>query len=200
MSTRIIFVATSLLFTGLIPATAKAQVIQDDAVIGPLFGVEPVFHLEKTVQPGNSLFGIEITNPAPGRFTFSAFTIAEPIAFFPVEFGELIDENFRDNGRVFLSNGDRGSDVPTFSLDFDPLESHYVGYWDDLGLPFDVINATDNFGWARLTFDGTDLTVSESATAVGRGIFAGTLTTIPEPSGMLLLAASFCSTALRRQR
>jgi hypothetical protein len=56
------------------------------------------------------------------------------------------------------------------------------------------------YGWAALLWNGTDLTLVDSAAEMtGAGIYAGTYNAIPEPSAAGLLLAGLAALAIRRR-
>ena len=57
------------------------------------------------------------------------------------------------------------------------------------------------YGWASLLWDGTELTLVDSAAeTTGVGIYAGTYDAIPEPTSAGLLLAGIAAALLRRRR
>ena len=177
-------------------AQSLATVITDDAAIIPLFGQDQVLTLTKSVGPGEGLFAISITDPSSGGsgYTFDYFGIAEEYALFAVDFGTVIDPNFAASTTPLVSNNgvDPGSSLQTFLIG----ESRYFGYWDERTLNDSATpNKFDNYGWVLIERTNSGLEVSSSATAIGGGIIAGTLISVPEPPAMmlLLLGIGLCS-------
>lgn len=170
--------------------TANAQgVIANDAAILPIFGSGQYLTLTNSLQGRPGLFAIQIASNSPSQFTFSYAGIAELYALYDVSPGVAIDPSFAAATTPLVSNNgvDSGSSVQVFSLG----QSRYYAYWDDRyydsGIAYGIPDSTDNYGWVQITRTVSGLRVSSSATALGGGIIAGTLTQIPEPSAGLLL-------------
>lgn len=170
---------------------AKGQgVIADDAEIFPLFGSEPVLTLTKSLQGRNGLFAIAITSNSPSQYTFNAAGIAELYSLHAVTVGTVVNPTFISGTPPLLSN----SGLQSFSSDqtFSLGQSRYFAYWDDRyydsGVAYGVPDVTDNYGWVQITRTVSGLRVTASATAIGQGIIAGTLTQIPEPTASVLIS------------
>jgi hypothetical protein len=154
-------------------------VIANDAAIRPIFGY-PCLTLDQSVN-GYGLFAISITSPSESQFAFSYFGIAEVYALYAVTPGVVIDPAFADATTPLVSNN--GIDPSSSVLFFDIGDSQMFGYWDARTFgPPRTPGINDNYGWVLLTRTGSGLQVSSSATAIGGGIIAGTLTQVPEPS------------------
>ncbi len=182
-------------------------VIANDAEIVPLAG-PGTSYLMLTKSIGglgrNGLFAIQTKSNSPSQYTFSYAGIAEEYALYSVGPGISVDPSFATSTIPLVSNNgiDPGSSVQTFSLG----QSRYFAYWDDRfydsHIEYGIPDITDYYGWALITRTASGLQVSSSATALGGGIIAGTLTQIPEPSaGMLsLLGLAFVAIGVRRGR
>lgn len=173
-------------------AVSAQGVIPNDAAILPLFGSGQYLILTNSIDPSQGrygLFAIQITSNSPSQYTFSAYGIAEEYALYGVSPGVAIDPAFAAATTPLVSNNgvDPGGSVQTFSFG----QSRYYAYWDDRyydsGIAQRIRDSTDNYGWVQITRTVSGLRVSSSATALGSGIIAGTLTQIPEPSAGLLL-------------
>lgn len=196
-----IALATSLV-THPIPTMAQG-VISDDAAIFPLYGSEPVLTLTKSLQGRVGLFAISIFSNSPSQYTFSASGIAELYSLLSVTAGMSINPAFISGNPPLLSN----SGIAPFSSDqtFNLGQSRYYAYWDDRyydsGVGYGIPDFTDNYGWVQITRTVSGLRVTASATAMGQGIIAGTLTQIPEPTAVALAFvawACFHARLLRR--
>jgi hypothetical protein len=82
----------------------------------------------------------------------------------------------------------------TIELEIDRI--FYLGFWLDAdagGAPSDI------YGWASLVYDGTTLSLVDSAAeTTGVGIYAGTHTPVPEPATGALALAGLVPLVLRR--
>jgi hypothetical protein len=106
--------------------------------------------------------------------TYRLFSININYTFSSVEaqdmFSALLSEANGVSTQAFLEN-----------------ETKYYAYWEDiLGSNPDVPDEDDYYGWMALTYTGSALVVTDSATATGGGIIVGTYTQIPEPATLLL--------------
>jgi hypothetical protein len=183
--------------------TVNAQgVIANDAAILPIFGSGQYLTLTNSLQGRPGLFAIQISSNSPSQYTFSYAGIAELYAMYDVSPGVAIDPSFAAATTPLVSNNcvDSGSSVQTFSFG----QSRYYAYWDDHSfagpIGFWVPDVTDSYGWVQITRTVSGLQVSSSATALGGGIIAGTLTQIPEPStGALFLLGLIASWFVHRR-
>ena len=169
-------------------------VIANDAAILPLFGSGQYLQLTNSINPSqgrSGLFAIQISSGGGSQFTFSYAGIAEEYALYSVTPGTVIDPSFASLTSPLVSNNgvDPGSSVQTFLLG----QSTYFGYWDDRQFSGSDpgIQSTpdiyDDFGWVEITRTASGLEVASSATALGSGIIAGTITQVPEPSVSVLV-------------
>jgi hypothetical protein len=186
----IILFATAQIYT----LSASAQgVIANDAAIFP-FSLGGQY---LTLTNSHSGFvATQITSPVitPDdyyQFTFVSQSISEEYALYTVGPGTVIDPAFATATTPLVSNNgiDPGSSVQLFDLG----ESRIFGYWvDRQSGAIRTPDIDDNYGWVVLTCTGSGLQVSSSATALGGGIIAGTLTQVPEPSAGALTLISIC--------
>jgi hypothetical protein len=90
--------------------------------------------------------------------------------------------------------------VNIYTLEFDSLEMltnevFYLGF----RLEYDVRVGTFAYGWAALRWDGSELSMVDSAAeTTGVGIYAGTHTPVPEPATGALALAGLVPLVLRR--
>lgn len=183
-SARKYLAVVALTVSGLL-SSSSGDIIVNDATITNLGPYDYCFTLTQSVSPGGGLFAVSITNQGSGTYELQYAGIAEEYALFTATSGEMFTPSFVQTNTPFVSNNgnDPGSGVLTFDLD----ESKYLAYWDDRTFGsnesgYRIPNASDNYGWAILYWDGIELSVTESATALGGGIIVGTTTQIPEPS------------------
>src|ERR1039458_152448 len=178
-------------------SVSAQEVIANDAAILPLLGSGQYLTLTNSINPGQGrygLFAIEISSGGGSQFTFSYAGIAEEYALYSVTSGTVIDPSFAMLTAPLVSNNgvDPGSSVQTFLLG----QSIYFGYWDDRQFSgidpgiHDTPDIYDNYGWVEITRTAAGLQVSSSATALGGGIIAETLTQTPEPSVSVLVLLS----------
>ena len=116
------------------------QVIEDDAVLTDnrnsptdvVFGDYSLGLSQSPLLPGRDgqgLFGFGIDDLGGDQFQFGAFGIAEDIALYVVEQGDVVDATFVDSTVPLASNfGDVDSESP---LTLAVGESVFLGYWDD---------------------------------------------------------------------
>ena len=175
---------------------ASAVVIENDAVIGPLFGSGQYLTLSKSVPNQQGLFAIRIAPLSSSQFVFSYAGIAEEYGLFSVVPGMNFDPAFvLLNDPIVSNNGiDPGSSTQVFALN----QSKYFGYWDDR-LNGQTPDANDNYGWVRITRTASGLEASASATAIGGGIVVGTTTQIPEPASSVLISFGVFMLVVRRR-
>jgi hypothetical protein len=177
---------------------AQGTVITNDAALLPLLGSGQYLTLTNSINPSqgrDGLFAIQISSGGGSQFTFSYAGIAEEYALYSVTSGTAIDPSFALLTTPLVSNNgvDPGSSVQTFSLG----QSGYFGYWDDRQFSgidpgiHDTPDIYDDYGWVVITRTVAGLQVSSSATALGGGIIAGTLTQTPEPSVSVFVLLGF---------
>jgi len=181
-------------------------VIANDAAILPIFGSGQYLTLTNSLQGRSGLFAIQITSTSPSQFTFSYAGIAELYALYDVTPGAAIDPSFAATTAPLVSNSgvDHGSSLQTIPFG----QSRYYAYWDDRfydsHVAYGIPDITDYYGWVQITHTVSGLQVglqvSSSATALGGGIIAGTLTQIPEPpAGALFLLGLISSWFVHRR-
>ncbi len=102
-------------------------------------------------------------------------TIAVGLIFYETDLGEPVDADAVTAATPFAEN----LTYTMGSLDMVVDEIFYLGFW--LG---DTPGGVDSiYGWVALVYDGTTLTLVDSAAETsGVGIYAGTYTPIPEPN------------------
>ena len=205
--------STSLLvfvLLALAPLVGFSQVFEDDAVLfdnrnNPDF--DPSFEAEYTLRlsqspllpefDGNGNFSFGIGNLGGDQFGFGANGIAEPIALYVVEPGDLVDATFVQNTETLAANF---GDINPSSLPLAVGESVFLGYWD--GLP----GFGGNFGWLELSRSDRsagslgDLEILGGATAIGSGIIVGTTTAVPEPTTTMPLGLLAIAGLIHRRR
>jgi hypothetical protein len=72
----------------------------------------------------------------------------------------------------------------------------YLGFWVE-----GVLDYSDTYGWASLVWNGTSLTLLDSAMeTTGVGLYAGTYTPVPEPATAGLAWIGLAACVLRRTR
>lgn len=186
-------------------ASVKADVIIGDAAIAEPFG-PPNDYLVLTTSPGGlGLFAYRITDLGSGAFELAYAGIAEENALYAATAGQAITPAFATSAPLFTTNDGigPGAGVLSFTLG----ETKLLAYWDDRSI-FDgasneldgAPDAGDFFGWAELTWNGSTLAVTDSATATADGILAGTYNQIPEPGTLALLATALGALIATRRR
>ena len=132
-----------------------------------------------------------LTATAPDTATLSAqtYTAGNVAIWFQTSLNSAVDANAVSSASYFCNplTGTLGS------IDVSIDQVFYIGF---------LLWGPDNiYGWASLIWDGTTLTLLDSAAeTTGVGIFAGTYDPVPEPSAGCLLAAGLTALALRRRR
>lgn len=178
---------------------ANADVIIDDAELKYFDADSDILITTNTVGG----LGILVSDMGGGNYDFSYHLIANEYGLYSAYPGLEFIPSYADAETPIVSNNgiDPGLSLQTFSLN----ETKYYAYWEDIFGPNIGIDSTDNYGWVGLKYTGTELIVTNSATALGGGIIVGTYTQIPEPSSALLLAFGsggilFYRRAKRRQQ
>jgi hypothetical protein len=129
-----------------------------------------------------SHLGPQISDLGNGDYEFSIGLIAMAYYTYLSSFGSEFTQSSAEDWPNAL---DTGFNTVTFSVN----ETKYFAFWADVfGSPTeDGPDSDDDYGWVALTYTGTDLVITDSATALGGGIIVGTYTQIPEPATILLL-------------
>ena len=166
---------------GMLPLTAKAVVIVNDAVLTRRSATEQSLIFSSSF----ALFSIRVDAISASSFEFHPSSIAEEIGLFNVTLGTVFGPEFALANGPIVSND--GTDPRTSTQVFTLNQSKYFGYWDD-GLNGNSPDSSDHYGWVKITRTASGLEASSSATAIGGGIIVGTTNQIPEPSASLLLA------------
>ncbi len=135
--------------------------------------------LSLTDAPDSAL-GVLVGDLGSGDFEFTTGLIALDYRLFSATPGlDFSPSNAEDVGSALVP----GSSVQHFSIN----ETKYFAYWADKFPSDPQPDSGDYYGWVSLTYGGSELVISDSATAAGGGIIVGTYTQIPEPSSVLLL-------------
>lgn len=190
LKTIIIFAAVQVCAFSM---NAQGVIANDAAILPAYYGSGQFLTLTNSINYNEGrygLFAINISTASASQFTFSYSGIAEEYALYSVTPGIAITPDFATSTTRLVSNNgvDPGSSVQTFSV----FQSRMFGYWDDRTGSGNLPSVNDNYGWVVITRTGSGLQVSSSATAIGGGIIAGTLTQIPEPSISTLALLGFC--------
>lgn len=165
------------------------SLFMNDAVIGDLPGAGPCFYLTQSMQDGG-LFALYLTDQGAGACQFSYAGIAEEFAVFAATPGDSFTPSVVQTTTPLVSNN--GVDPGAAVLHFTPFTDLYLAYWDDRNafnhLPgASTPDESDHYGWARLHWDGTTLSVSNSVTASGGGVVIGSAIQAPEPGTLVLM-------------
>ena len=205
------------MFLLLAPLVSFSQVIQNDAVLintpGGFFGDFELGLAQTTSFGGNDvqgLFGFGIEDLGNDQFQFGAFGIAEEYALYLASPGDVVGPALVNNTVPFASNFTSGPSPP---LTLAVGESVFFGYFDEsdplnFDSGFSLAEGGVNFGWlelgrsARLDSSLGQLEILGGATAIGRGIIVGTITTvaIPEPGTFSFFAVAGTFAMVRRQK
>lgn len=183
--------AAIVLLVGIPSFSARAEVLPNNIRIFP--SNPPVtYELRHVVQPGfDHLFLISVFGNDP-QYTFGGGGIAEYYSVHSASFGLEFTPSYVLGDAPLMSNY---SNPFSFQLSLALGQSVLLAYWDDLRVINSTLNAPDEkdtYGWFQLTRTQAGLIVSDSATALGRGIIVGTYTQIPEPSSLaFMLTAIF---------
>ena len=119
--------------------------------------------------------------------------------WFATQYGTAIDASAMEDADYLVN-----ADPVEFGSIYMPLNQVFY-----LGFQLDGPPAPDYphpplyyvYGWASLLWDGTELTLVDSAAeTTGVGIYAGTYDAIPEPTSAGLLLAGIAAALLRRRR
>jgi hypothetical protein len=170
-----------LVFTTLGTVISHAAVLENNVTVSSgVFGPDTYL-----VNPLNSAAGFVVTKTGNSVYQITTFVIAEGFAYYNVTQGTLIDMDFVLNATPLVSNVFSSTIGNSFNASSSsPL---LLGYWDDSDHASQGLSPMDDWGWVELTEIDGNLAVLRSASAVGtKGIYAGTLATVPEPSGLFL--------------
>ena len=134
----------------------------------------------------------------PFQLTLSAWgaTAAVGHSWFETAHGSPIDMTAASLATPFVEN---------FSDDWTPVNLYlnqvfHLGFWLDVDWSGTPSSTTDIYGWAALLWDGTELTLVDSAAeTTGVGIYAGTYDAIPEPAVAGLLLVGLAVLTMRRR-
>ena len=123
---------------------------------------------------------LTVTDRGGGNYDLSDDTLI-PYRLFSANYGlEFTYSNINWNTQLLTSK--------TSSQTFSVNETKLYTFWEDLpGSDLNTPDQDDYYGWFSLTHTGSELLISDSATATSGGIIVGTYTQIPEPSSALLL-------------
>lgn len=186
-----------ILSSCLLSDDCRGAVIANDAILMPYGGpADYILSLNQSIPSGEGRFAVAITQINPVQFQFDYYGIAEEYALYLASPGSQLLPSFALTTTPFVTNtGAVGPGILTLSIG----QSVLLGYWDDRTFE-GVADFGDNYGWVELFRTPTGLVELGGYTAVGTGIIAGTSTTIPEPTSVLLASISFLVTCLRRCR
>ena len=127
-----------------------------------------------------SYLGVQIGGLGSGDYEFSTGLIAGSYSLYSATAGA----DFTSTQALAWDN----ELIPPSTINFGVGETKLFALWADVdGTIKNQSDSGDDYGWAALTYTGTELTIAGSATATGGGIVVGTYTQIPEPSSILLL-------------
>jgi hypothetical protein len=172
-----------LIYTALGAVLSHAAVLENNVTVSSgVFG--PNTYL---VAPTSGNAAFIVTKVSSSTYQVTTWVIAEEFAYYNASQGTLIDSNFALNTTPLVSNSAPSTIGNLFTASSSsPL---LLGYWMDSDFPPNGLSKMDHWGWVELTEINGELAAARSATAVGtKGIYAGTLTTVPEPSGLFLTA------------
>jgi hypothetical protein len=112
--------------------------------------------------------------------------------WFAVPFGAPVDAATMASSVPFLDS----STWEANSLSIWVNQVFYLGFWVE-----GVLDYSDTYGWASLVWNGTSLTLLDSAMeTTGVGLYAGTYTPVPEPATAGLAWIGLAACVLRRTR
>lgn len=153
------------------------------------------------LRSGTGGLGISVDGQGGGNYDFQFAFIAFEYGLYSAYYGMEFTPSYADTQTPLVSNNgiDPMASVQSFSLG----ETKYYAFWEDVfpGGVADEADNADNYGWVSLTYNGSALVVTDSATALGGGIIVGTYTQIPEPATVLLFGlGGFGVWLLRRNK
>ena len=143
---------------------------------------------------GGAGVDFEVQDNGTLSLTATSVTVAVGHLWYETAYGAPVDANAVSVATPFADNI-----IPTRgTVNIDINQIFFLGFWLDAdagGAPSDI------YGWASLLWDGTELTLVDSAAeTTGVGIYAGTYDAIPEPSAAGLLLVGIAAALLRRRR
>ncbi|MEI8207117.1 MAG: PEP-CTERM sorting domain-containing protein [Kiritimatiellales bacterium] len=192
---RLLFVGTYIFNLLVWPTTA--DVIVGKAQIIYIPGLDYNLLISRS---GGGL-GIILDEQGGGNYNFDSGLIAGEFSLYGASSGMEFNPTYADTQTPLVSNNgiDSGTSLQSFLLG----ETKYYAFWEDVfsGGGGDKVDNADNYGWVSLTYNGSALVVTDSATALGGGIIVGTYTQIPEPATVLLFGlGGFGAWLLRRNK
>ena len=127
-----------------------------------------------------------------------AFTVGIAHIWYSVAPGTAIDPAFIGTTPPF-ANSLTGDVSGTIQLTLGG--TYLLGFWLDSAGSGHIPGPGDRFGWARLTYTASGLSLVNSAIEdTGTGIYAGTLNVVPEPASVWLLLWPLLAVAITASR
>ena len=190
-----------------VASRAQGTVVPQSIVFGQPGAAPPGTYLMANAYPSGpngGFFVLSLTTISTGNYQLSYYGIAEHYSVHAVSSGAAFTPAYVAGDTPLLNNNNTPGSYQ-FSLGLG--QSRLFGYWDDalyLGNPLpggthSAPDATDAYGWFRLTRQALGLVITDSATAMGGGIFADTYTAVPEPTCFTLGLAAVSGLLLRRR-
>ena len=187
---------------------AQGTIIPNNIIFSQPGAAPPGTYIMQATYPGDAggLFALSLTTVSVGQYRLNYYGIAESYSLHAATLGMAFTPEHVATDTPLLNNNNSPGEYQ-FSLGAG--QSLLLAYWDNALYQFGSSqpgapgtpgpDAYDAYGWFRLTRVGANLVISDSATAVGSGIFAGTYTAVPEPGGLSLGIAALLAFRLRRR-
>ena len=197
----------ALLLSASREAFSQGTVVPGSIVFSQPGGAPPGTYLQSTAYPGDAggFFVLSLTTIAVGQYQLGYYGIAEAYSVHAATQGLSLTPAYVSTNAPLLSNFNTPGQYQ-FSLAVG--QSMLFGYWDNaiyqLGSPMPgapgnpAPDIYDAYGWFRLTRTVSGIVISDSATALGGGIIAGTY--VPEPTGAAMLITGTLVIGLWRRR
>ena len=176
---------------------SQGTIVTGNIIFSQPAAAPPGTYLQSTAYPGDAggFFVLSLNTIGTGQYRLAAYGIAEVYSVHSVTQGLSLTPAYISGNTPLLSNSGNPSSQYDFSLGVG--QSMLFGYWDNAiylggssmpGAPGNPApDIYDAYGWFRLSRTVSGLIISDSATALGNGIIAGTYTAVPEPGCAALL-------------
>lgn len=187
---------------------AQGTIIPNNIIFSQPGAAPPGTYITQVTYPGDAggLFALSLTTVSVGQYRLNYYGIAETYSLHAATLGMAFTPGYVATDTPLLNNNNNPGEYQ-FSLGAG--QSMLFAYWDNALYQFGSSqpgapgtpgpDAYDAYGWFRLTRVGANLVISDSATAMGNGIFAGTYTAVPEPGVLSLGIAALLAIRLRRR-
>lgn len=197
----------ALLFSS-VSVWAQGTIIPHNIIFSQPSAAPPGDYITQVTYPGDAggLFALSLTTISVGQYRLNYYGIAETYSLHAATLGMAFTPEYVATDAPLLNNNNNPGE---FQFNLGAGQSRLFAYWDNALYQFGSSqsgapgspgpDAYDAYGWFRLTRVGANLVISDSATAIGSGIYAGTYTAVPEPTSFALGLVAVRGLLLRRR-